>query len=294
MFLKILRKSQVNSSSKLRNVSLNILRIRHFYTEKVCNEKAKAEVKEGKRKLKSSDEKNIQDKKAISEESDYIKWVLDPMQGGQYVKPLSKAGTNFINQKEYPYPLNPKFKPVPPLSLQIRRNIYEKWKQGKNLREISDMFSISVARVEAILRLAEVESKWHREKKTLNSYAQTMHNMLGSGKNKSLNEPRFFVFTPSESQNFTLIHENSYFTSKDAADELQRCLYSDLKEKVIQSQSNTLLHNKHDISNKESGLQKEITNLIPQKNRFDLKVVDSNTGNTWLLSKGVLKQIKVK
>ncbi|EMR08019.1 hypothetical protein PNEG_03461 [Pneumocystis murina B123] len=295
MILKILRKRQANTMSRLENVSLCILKkIRHFYTEKACNENAKLGSKKENRNLKSNDKKKIQNKKRFSEQSDYIKWLVDPMEGGQYIKPLSKAGTNFIHQKEYPYPLNPKFKPQPPLSLEARRNIGEKWKQGKSLREISDMFGISVIRVEAVLRLLELESKWRQEERTLDSYAQTMHHMLGSATNQSFNEPPFFVFTPSETQNFTLIHENSEFTSKDAADELQRCLYSDFKEKVIQFQSNTFLHNKHDISNKELKLQKEIINSISEKNRFDLKVVDSYTGNIWLLSKGLLKQIKIK
>lgn len=119
-----------------------------------------------------------------------------------------------------------------------------------------------------------------------------MHHMLGSATEQSFNEPQFFVFTPSETQNFTLIDENSEFTPEDAADELQRRLYSDLKEKVIQIQSDTLSNKKYGILNQEQKLQKEIINPTLKKNRFDLKVVDSYTGDIWLLSKGLLKQIK--
>lgn len=148
--------------SKLQRVtSSGLKKIRHFYTQKASNNKAKLGSKRD-RSIKNN-HKNIQNKKQFDQQSDYIKWLADPLEGGQYLKPSSNVGTNFIHQKDYPFPLNPKFKPLPPLSLQVRKNIGQKWKEGKSLTEISDMFGISVIRVEAVLRLLTLESKWKQE-----------------------------------------------------------------------------------------------------------------------------------
>ncbi|KAG5518026.1 hypothetical protein PMAC_003210 [Pneumocystis sp. 'macacae'] len=267
--------------------------IRYFTSGKRCNKEIKkTESKKDKSTKNNIDKTHIQRKKSISStmQSESIQWLTDPTKGGKFRKLQSTPGRNFISGKEYPYPSNPAFRPPIPLSLNVRKDIGKKWKQGKSIREISEMFGISSVRVEAILRLLELESKWHQEGKTLDSYARIMHHMLGSTTNQTINEPDFFISIPSDNQNFITIPENSEFTSKNASDQLQRPLYSNVKEKLIQSQLNNSKYNKSDVSsNKKIKVENEqMVESITKKNKFDLKVIDSYTGDVWMLSKGIL------
>ncbi|KAG5440092.1 hypothetical protein PCK2_000604 [Pneumocystis canis] len=94
--------------------------------------------------------------------------------------------------------------------------------------------------------------------KLLESYAQSMYHMLGSTTNKTLNEPKFLIPTPSDTQTFTIVPENFEFTYIDASNQLQREPYSDIKEKLMRHQ-----------------------------------VIDSRTGDIWIRSKeGILSRIK--
>ncbi|CCJ31560.1 unnamed protein product [Pneumocystis jirovecii] len=131
--------------------------------------------------------------------------------------------------------------------------------------------------------------------KDLNSYAQVIHHMLGSTTNQTINEPDFFTSFPSDTQKFITIPENSEFTPKDASDQLQKPLYSDVKKKLIQSQLNDYKYNDSNFSlNKKIEVEnKQVIESVAKKSRFDLKIIDSYTGDIWIRSKeGVLSKIK--
>ncbi|KAG5437587.1 hypothetical protein PCANB_000622 [Pneumocystis canis] len=239
---------------------------------------------------------DIQKRKLIgsSMELNYIQWLKDPKKCIKFEKPQHTLGRNFISEKGYPYPSNPAFVPPIPLSLDVRKEIGQKWKQGKNIREISEMFGISFIRVEAILRLLELESKWSRDGKILESYAQSMHHMLGSTTNRTLSESQFFISTPSDTQTFTIIPENSEFTHIDASNQLQREPYSNIKEKLIRFQLDNSQYSEYKLSlNKKLQVQnEEILESNSKKSRFNLKVIDSRTGDIWIRSKeGILSPI---
>jgi hypothetical protein len=60
-----------------------------------------------------------------------------------------------------PFPLNPSFKPPPPISDKIRRQIFNLFMKGeKNESELSQSFGYSVSRIKAILRLKKLEQLW--------------------------------------------------------------------------------------------------------------------------------------
>lgn len=72
-------------------------------------------------------------------------------------------GTNYLDGKVNPFPLNPQFQPQAPLSQRIKDEVYEDWRSGTGLRQLSQKYGISLERVEAILKLQEVRSRWATE-----------------------------------------------------------------------------------------------------------------------------------
>ncbi|CAE6470534.1 unnamed protein product [Rhizoctonia solani] len=75
---------------------------------------------------------------------------------------------------DIPYPDNPTFKPPPPLSDVVKSSIYDRYLEalrpaaskseshGQTVRTISEQFGISIARVEAIIRLKEYERQYQK------------------------------------------------------------------------------------------------------------------------------------
>jgi len=65
-----------------------------------------------------------------------------------------------------PFPANPSFKPPPPLSDALKTMLYALYLSDPstyNVRKLSEKFGISVARVESVLRLKELEESWRKE-----------------------------------------------------------------------------------------------------------------------------------
>ncbi|CUA76266.1 hypothetical protein RSOLAG22IIIB_06172 [Rhizoctonia solani] len=73
-----------------------------------------------------------------------------------------------------PYPDNPTFKPPPPLSDIIKSSIYNRYIEAlqplgskpeyhsRTIRSLSEQFGISIARVEAIVRLKKYEQQYQK------------------------------------------------------------------------------------------------------------------------------------
>jgi hypothetical protein len=68
-----------------------------------------------------------------------------------------------------PFPLNPSFKPPPPLSDRLRNLIFSEWIKNpsqNNPRTLSIRHGISIKRIEAIIRLKVHEHKWKQVRKS--------------------------------------------------------------------------------------------------------------------------------
>lgn len=75
----------------------------------------------------------------------------------------SQPGTNYLDGKTYPFPLNPQFQPKPPISSQTKVRVYDDWKSGLGIQQLSMKYGISLHRVEAILKLHQVSVRWSNE-----------------------------------------------------------------------------------------------------------------------------------
>lgn len=62
-----------------------------------------------------------------------------------------------------PFPQNPTFRPPPPLSNDLQNVIADRHHAGENLGQLSQAFGISKARIEAVLKLKELEARYKRQ-----------------------------------------------------------------------------------------------------------------------------------
>lgn len=95
----------------------------------------------------------------------FVKWAST--KGRQYRDCPTQPGTNYLDGKPYPFPLNPTFQPQAPISKETKENVYEDWIAGSGLQQVSLKFGLSLARVEAILKLRKVQDTWHDQVSTL-------------------------------------------------------------------------------------------------------------------------------
>ncbi|KAF7307489.1 hypothetical protein MIND_00543400 [Mycena indigotica] len=82
----------------------------------------------------------------------------------------------------FPFPMNPSFKPPPPISDQVRSYIYELYidnPETNNIRVLSQRFHISLKRVEAILRLKGLEAAHVKGKPLQTGFQWGMEKLLG-------------------------------------------------------------------------------------------------------------------
>ncbi|SCZ94052.1 BZ3500_MvSof-1268-A1-R1_Chr6-1g08389 [Microbotryum saponariae] len=111
--------------------------------------------------------------------------------GAQYRRGI-KGATNWIG--ETPFPLNPTFKPLPPVSELIKTKVYHAYLGNLQtnspntttpsdlvvVRAISSKFGLSMARVRAIIRLKELEQEWKKRGLPLQTnLRQGMESFLG-------------------------------------------------------------------------------------------------------------------
>lgn len=69
-----------------------------------------------------------------------------------------------------PFPLNPTFRPPPPISDQLRTTIYNAYMSDPavyTVRKLSELYNISIRRVDAILRLKGLEAYWKKVRSNL-------------------------------------------------------------------------------------------------------------------------------
>ena len=107
-----------------------------------------------------------QNASAHSHRKAFVKWLSTK---GRYLEENRKQGTNYIDGKDHPFPLNPFFRPSPPLNADVKSTMHQQWTNGKSLRQLSQEHDISLARVEAILRLQEIKLDLQKQVRTYDS-----------------------------------------------------------------------------------------------------------------------------
>ncbi|KAI0334345.1 hypothetical protein GY45DRAFT_1334257 [Cubamyces sp. BRFM 1775] len=111
-----------------------------------------------------SSRRNYARKLDVSGDPNYGEWLNT--HGGKYREPHKP--NNWLGGE--PFPLNPTFKPPTPLSDDVRNAIWREYMLDPvqhDVRRLAQKHGLSIARVDAILRLKGLEEHWQKEGKQL-------------------------------------------------------------------------------------------------------------------------------
>ncbi|CAG8531035.1 1126_t:CDS:2 [Ambispora gerdemannii] len=174
-------------------------------------------------------------KKKIKGGAKLHKWLTQ--EGGNDFRLPRMDGTHYYG--ETPFPMNPLFKPEPPLHNSFKDKIYELFtEQGLSPRQIGHTYSISIKRVEAILRLKHLEKKMQAKGKPLQTdFCKNMEAMLGVKPDKRINEPLHVILPRVNRPLFELVDEDEEFTPKAAAKKLGRLPFEEIQQRVLEEES---------------------------------------------------------
>ncbi|RIA98038.1 eukaryotic mitochondrial regulator protein [Glomus cerebriforme] len=143
---------------------------------------------------------------------------------------------NFYDRPNYldaniPFPMNPFFKPQPPLNDHAKEEIWVKFTEAEQTpRKIGTDYGISLKRVEAILKLKKMEKDMVKKGITLQvDLRERIEKMLGARSFRA--EPLTDTLPNVGKPNFEIIDENQNFSPKDAAKILRRPALSKIQEK---------------------------------------------------------------
>lgn len=124
-----------------------------------ANEPAAAEDEASTRAAAERGESMSKNAASHSHRKAFVRWVSG--QGQRYSGAAREPGmTNYLDGKAHPFPLNPMFRPQPPVSSAIKDGIVQEWQNGTGLRQISSKFGVTLERVEAVLALRQVRDQW--------------------------------------------------------------------------------------------------------------------------------------
>ncbi|KAJ3314441.1 hypothetical protein HDV04_000423 [Boothiomyces sp. JEL0838] len=136
----------------------------------------------------------------------------DPLQ--QYLEPKLR---NFI-KADKPFPMNPYFKPRPPLSNKTRQEIFDLYEEDSTKwtpRQLAEKFGISIVRVEAILRLKSLGKQM--DTKITAPLVEGMEQMLGKASTESRLEPLKETVLAANKPFIQLLDEEKHLSPEDAA-----------------------------------------------------------------------------
>ncbi|KAF9578749.1 hypothetical protein BGW38_005302 [Lunasporangiospora selenospora] len=160
----------------------------------------------------------------------FHQWLLTE---GERFKSPSFSGVNYVG--EGPFPMNPLFKPTPPLSNMTKDEIYKlhmsdtsKWTP----RQLGTKFNISIKRVEAVLRLKHLEQEMIANGFVAQeNFTKGMEQLMGVKHRRTaeMGEPLTDILPQVGSPKFATVDEEDQFTPEDAAKVLKRRPLAEIK-----------------------------------------------------------------
>ncbi|TPX34085.1 hypothetical protein SmJEL517_g03272 [Synchytrium microbalum] len=150
------------------------------------------------------------------------------------------TGNKFAGKNGLPFPLNPFFKPTPPLADSTREEIYrlhltepDTWTVGK----LAADYGISFDRVRAILKLkaAEKQAEMAKGIPPQKEFAKGMERLLSAerrGRNSSRREPLRSLLASGLRPFFRMADEDETLSPTDAARILKLAPFSNIKMKI--------------------------------------------------------------
>ncbi|KAJ1818064.1 hypothetical protein LPJ75_001545 [Coemansia sp. RSA 2598] len=167
----------------------------------------------------------------------YKGWLIK--EGGAY-KNMRPGRTNFVGHGTKPFPLNPFFRPRPPVPDTVKEAIYADYLRAPETftpRFLGEKYAISIKRVEAILKLKAIEHQMVESGEIVAQKKLTanMESMLGVASLKTITEALVAQTTRVSSPRFHAVPEGQSFTAADAAEVLGRKPYQTIMDRMTAS-----------------------------------------------------------
>ncbi|KAI8053455.1 eukaryotic mitochondrial regulator protein-domain-containing protein [Syncephalis plumigaleata] len=155
-----------------------------------------------------------------------VNWLLND---GVKYKHVTPGQTNYVNGNRHPFPLNPTFRPNPPLAEKTRTEIFTLWYNNPirwTPRQISNEYNISIKRAEAILRLKAFGARQASKGVTMQTKYVEPKMVLRELSHETVphvDKPRYIA-----------VSEETQFGTEEAAKLLGRPFYSHITEEADQ------------------------------------------------------------
>ncbi|KAF8986241.1 hypothetical protein BGZ46_007772 [Entomortierella lignicola] len=221
-------------------------------------------------------------------------------EGSRFIKPTF-SGPNFVG--DVPFPMNPLFKPTPPLSNHTKEEIYKlhladttKWTP----RQLGMKYNISIKRVEAILRLKHLEKEMISEGFVAQeNFTKGMEQLMGvkNVRSEAITEPLTDILPQVGSPKFEAVDEDQQFTAEDAAKVLKRRPLAEIKARQLEEERQKpfkLVNSIKGVAKHEPLPTTPISRNVAEGNaRFKFAITDTSAKTTLIREKdGTLVQIQ--
>ncbi|KAH9267350.1 hypothetical protein BASA84_000685 [Batrachochytrium salamandrivorans] len=196
----------------------------------------------------------------------------------------TNASKTARQSKVSPFPMNPYFKPDPPLSDATRCSIYKLFLENEVFwtpRRLAEQFGISLVRVQAILRLKALGDQLKKKgKPSQTNFSDSMERLLGSRTieykkdvpNPAPLEPIRYTFGGAMSQYIRLLDEEVSVTPEEAAKLLRMQPFSNSSSKIDANAPNIIhppVEVKSPILNQNDRLKNDFRFMIVDTSRPD-------------------------
>ncbi|KAF9165120.1 hypothetical protein BGX21_002493 [Mortierella sp. AD011] len=220
-------------------------------------------------------------------------------EGSRFVNP-SFSGPNYVG--DVPFPMNPLFKPTPPLSDATKEEIYHfhrsdtaKWTP----RQLGMKYNISIKRVEAILRLKHLEKEMISEGFIpQTNFTKGMEQLMGvkAVRSEAISEPLTDILPQVGSPKFEAVDEDQQFTAVDAAKVLKRRPLAEIKARQLEEEQKKpfkLVDSVKGVAKHEPLPTMPISrNVAESSPRFKFTILDTSAKTTLIREKdGTLVQV---
>ncbi|KAG0364077.1 hypothetical protein BGZ54_007862 [Gamsiella multidivaricata] len=220
--------------------------------------------------------------------------------GARFATP-SFSGPNFVG--DVPFPMNPLFKPTPPISNLAKEEIYKfhcsdstKWTP----RQLGMKYNISIKRVEAILRLKHLEQEMVAEGFVAQEkFTKGMEQLMGvkAERSAAIVEPLTDILPQVGSPKFEALDEDQEFTAEDAAKVLKRRPLAEIKARQLEEEKQRPFRLKDSIKGVAKAEAPQTValsrNAAESNPRFKFEILDTFAKTTLIRDKdGTLLQVQ--
>ncbi|KAJ1835941.1 hypothetical protein LPJ63_000736 [Coemansia sp. RSA 2711] len=169
-------------------------------------------------------------------------WLI--VEGKKYKK-MVPSKTNYVGNGRIPFPLNPYFRPRAPVSDATKEAVYQDYLSNplnRTPRRLAEKFSISIKRVEAIIKLKAIEHHMvaHKQIVVQKNLTAGMESMLGVNSSAKIIEKVVAERASAGAPRFHAIPEEQSFDATDAAEVLGRKPYQQILDRLAASKPYTV------------------------------------------------------